>query len=205
MAKKAKKIKVEDVDAKVSDDLDAAKEDITGSEKEEAPEETIDELAGLQKRVAELEKEKDELKDQSLRTHAETENFKKRLNREKDDFAKYSNEKAVKEILPVIDNLERAVGHAKEAGEGGALIEGVEMTLDLFQKALARLGVSPVEAVGATFNPERHEAVQQIESADHEPNIVISEFQKGYMLHERLIRPAMVVVSSQSSKKEKDE
>ena len=201
MGKKAKKIKVENVDAKVSDELNAAKEDIVEPEKEEA----VDELAELQKRVDELEKERDELKDQSLRTHAETENFKKRLTREKEDFAKYSNEKAVKEILPVIDNLERAVGHAKEAGEGGALIEGVEMTLDLFQKALARLGVSHVGAVGETFNPEMHEAVQQIESADHEPNIVISEFQKGYMLHERLIRPAMVVVSSQSSKKENAE
>lgn len=201
MGKKAKKIKVEDVDTIVKDELDAAKEEISESETEEAPEETIDELAELQKRVDELEKEKNELKDQSLRSHAETENFKKRLTREKEDFAKYSNEKAVKEILPVIDNLERAVGHAKEVGEGGALIEGVEMTLDLFQKALARLGVSPVDAMGETFDPERHEAVQQIESADHEPNIVISEFQKGYMLHERLIRPAMVVVSSQSSKK----
>ena len=205
MSKKAKKAKVEDDDAIVSDELDATKEDISEPETEEAPEETIDELAELQKRVGELEKEKADLKDQSLRTHAETENFKKRLTREKEDFAKYSNEKAVKEILPVIDNLERAVDHAKEAGESGGLIEGVEMTLDLFQKALERLGVSPVEAVGATFNPERHEAVQQIESADHEPNIVISEFQKGYMLHERLIRPAMVVVSSQASKKEKTE
>ncbi|MDT8318841.1 MAG: nucleotide exchange factor GrpE [bacterium] len=201
MNKKARKNKVKDEDAIVSDELDAAKEDISESETGEAPEGTIDELAELQKRVDELEKEKNELKDQALRTHAEAENFKKRLTREKEDFAKYSNEKAVKEILPVIDNLERAVDHAKEAGESGGLIEGVEMTLNLFQKALERLGVSPVEAVGETFDPERHEAVQQIESTDHEPNIVVSEFQKGYMLHERLIRPAMVVVSSQSSKK----
>ena len=200
MKKKAKN-KVEDKAKGVKDELDAAKEVVSEPETEEA----IDELAELQKKVDELEKEKSELKDQSLRIHAETENFKKRLTREKEDFAKYSNEKAVKEILPVIDNLERAVDHAKEAGESSGLIEGVEMTLDLFQKALERLGVSPVEAMGETFNPERHEAVQQIESADHEPNIVISEFQKGYMLHERLIRPAMVVVSSQASKKEKTE
>ncbi len=200
MKKKAKN-KVEDKAKGVKDELDAAKEVVSEPETEEA----IDELAELQKKVDELEKEKSELKDQSLRIHAETENFKKRLTREKEDFAKYSNEKAVKEILPVIDNLERAVDHAKEAGESSGLIEGVEMTLDLFQKALERLGVAPVEAMGETFNPERHEAVQQIESADHEPNIVISEFQKGYMLHERLIRPAMVVVSSQASKKEKTE
>ena len=197
MKKKAKNSKEEDKSSIVKDELDAAKEAVSEPETEEA----ADELAELQERVAKLEKEKNELADQALRTHAEMENFKKRLTREKEDFAKYSNEKAVKEILPVIDNLERAVDHAKEAGETGVLIEGVEMTLDLFQKALERLGVSAVEAVGEIFNPERHEAVQQIESADHEPNIVISEFQKGYMLNERLIRPAMVVVSSQSSKK----
>lgn len=201
MKKKAKNNKVEDKVEVVKDELDASEEGVSEPETEEA----IDEVAELQKKVDELEKEKDELKDQSLRIHAETENFKKRLTREKEDFAKYSNEKAVKEILPVIDNLERAVDHAKEAGESSGLIEGVEMTIDLFQKALERLGVSPVDAVGETFNPERHEAIQQIESVDHEPNIVISEFQKGYMLHERLIRPAMVVVSSQASKKEKTE
>jgi len=197
MKKKAKNSKEEDKSSIVKDELDAAKEAVSEPETEEA----ADELAELQERVTKLEKEKNELADQALRTHAEMENFKKRLTREKEDFAKYSNEKAVKEILPVIDNLERAVDHAKEAGETGVLIEGVEMTLDLFQKALERLGVSAVEAVGEIFNPERHEAVQQIESADHEPNIVISEFQKGYMLNERLIRPAMVVVSSQSPKK----
>ncbi|MDH3976428.1 MAG: nucleotide exchange factor GrpE [Deltaproteobacteria bacterium] len=149
----------------------------------------------LKEQIAALEKEKNEIRDNALRATAETENFKKRLTREKEDFVKYSNEKVIKEFLPVVDNLERAVEHAKEAGEGGSLLEGVEMTLDLFKKALANLGVTQVSALGEPFNPERHEAVQQIESADHEPNIVVSEFQKGYMLHERLIRPAMVVVS----------
>ena len=196
MKKKARDSKVKEKGAAASDEL-AAEENISGPQVEEP----LDESAALEKKITELEKERDELKDQALRTHAETENFKKRLTREKEDFAKYSNEKAVKEMLPVIDNLERAVDHAKEAGESGGLIDGVEMTLDLFQKALERLGVSPVEAVGETFDPEKHEAVQQIESADHEPNIVVSEFQKGYMLHERLIRPAMVVVSSQTSGK----
>ena len=153
------------------------------------------EIEDLRVRVEELERDKKELKEDALRAHAETENFKKRLTREKDEFVKYSNEKAVKEFLPVVDNLERAVSHAKETGEGGPLLEGVEMTLDLFQKALSNLGVSNVSSVGEPFDPQKHEAVQQIESADHEPNIVVSEFQKGYMLHERLIRPAMVVVS----------
>lgn len=149
----------------------------------------------LKEKITELESEKEELQERALRIQAETENFKKRIEREKDDFAKYSNEKVVKELLPVLDNLERAVDHAKESKEEGPLLEGVEMTLELFDKALEKLGVSPVLAIGEPFNPEKHEAVQQIESGDHAPNIVVSEFQKGYMLHERLLRPAMVVVS----------
>lgn len=144
------------------------------------------------------------LKDEKLRLHAETENFKRRITKEKEDFQKYSNEKAVGELLPVIDNLERAVAHAKEAGEKGALLEGVEMTLTLFSQILEKMGVSPVESVGENFDPQKHEAVQQIESADHEPNIVVSEFQKGYMLYERLIRPAMVVVSKPPAKQEEN-
>lgn len=162
------------------------------------------EVEELKKRIEALEKEKSELNEKALRAHAEAENFKKRLSKEKEDFVKYSNEKVIKELLPVIDNLERAVNHAKEAGEGGALIEGVEMTLGLFHKTLDSWGVSRVASIGEPFNPEKHEAVQQIESAEHEPNIVISEFQKGYMLHERLVRPAMVAVSKAASEKSKE-
>ena len=159
------------------------------------------EVETLKTALEALEKERDELKDNNLRIHAETENFKKRLIREKDDFAKYSNEKVVKELLPIVDNLERAVTHAKEAGESGAFLEGVEMTLNLFGQTLEKIGVTPVASIGETFNPEKHEAVQQIESADHEPNIIVSEFQKGYMLNARLIRPAMVIVSKSPEKK----
>ena len=180
-------------------DIEEEQETSPGKQKEAAPKEKKasrkKELDLLKEQIATLEKEKNEIRDNALRATAEAENFKKRLTREKEDFVKYSNEKVIKELLPVVDNLERAVDHAKEAGEGGGLLEGVEMTLDLFKKALANLGVTQVSAVGEPFNPEKHEAVQQIESADHEPNVVVSEFQKGYMLHERLIRPAMVVVS----------
>lgn len=159
------------------------------------------ELEALKTNLEALEKERDELKEHNLRIHAEAENFKKRLIREKEDFARYSNEKVVKELLPIVDNLERAVTHAKEAGESGAFLEGVEMTLTLFGQTFEKIGVTPVASVGETFNPEKHEAIQQIESADHEPNVVVSEFQKGYMLNTRLIRPAMVVVSKPPEKK----
>lgn len=188
MENKGKKIDIEEG----SDSSQEKEEKAAPKEKKAAKKKEV-EL--LKEQIAALENEKNEIKENALRATAEAENFKKRLTREKEDFVKYSNEKVIKELLPVVDNLERAVEHAKEAGEGGGLLEGVEMTLDLFKKALANLGVTQVSALGELFNPEKHEAVQQIESADHEPNIVVSEFQKGYMLHERLIRPAMVVVS----------
>lgn len=188
MENKGKKIDIEEG----SDSSQEKEEKAAPKEKKAAKKKEV-EL--LKEQIAALENEKNEIKENALRATAEAENFKKRLTREKEDFVKYSNEKVIKELLPVVDNLERAVEHAKEAGEGGGLLEGVEMTLDLFKKALANLGVTQVSALGEPFNPEKHEAVQQIESADHEPNIVVSEFQKGYMLHERLIRPAMVVVS----------
>ncbi len=161
-------------------------------------------VAELEAALKKAEEEIETLKDKKLRLHAETENFKRRITKEKEDFQKYSNEKAVSELLPVIDNLERAVAHAKEAGETGALLEGVEMTLTLFAQMLEKMGISIVESVGETFDPQKHEAVQQIESGDHEPNIIVSEFQKGYMLYERLIRPAMVVVSKPPAKKEEN-
>jgi molecular chaperone GrpE len=161
-------------------------------------------MAKLEALLKSAEEEMETLRDEKLRLHAETENFKRRITKEKEDFQKYSNEKTATDLLPVIDNLERAVAHAKEAGETGALLEGVEMTLTLFAQILEKMGITIVETVGETFDPQRHEAVQQIESADHEPNIVVSEFQKGYMLYERLIRPAMVVVSKPPAKKEEN-
>ena len=157
-------------------------------------------LEELTRRCEVLEKERDELDERVLRIHAEAENFKKRLTKEKEEFQKYSNEKIVKELLPVIDNLERAVDHAAEARESGSLLEGIEITLNLFRQVLEKIGVSHISAIGEPFDPEKHEAVQQIESGDHGPNIVVSEFQKGYMLHERLIRPAMVAVSKPPQK-----
>lgn len=171
------------------------------SRKKMSKKELVKEIELLQAEMQSLAEEKTKQDEKVLRIHAETENFKKRLEREKGDFVRYSNEKVIKEFLPVVDNLERAVAHAKESGETGGFLEGVEMTLNMFHQALGSAGVIAISTVGEIFDPARHEAVQQIESDDHEPNMVVSEFQKGYMLHKRLIRPAMVVVSKASSEK----
>jgi molecular chaperone GrpE len=132
--------------------------------------------------------------DQLLRLGAEFENYKKRVQREKSDLIKFGNESLLKAVLPILDNLERAIDHGKGTNEKGPLFQGVEIILRQFLTVLERFGVKPVEAMGELFDPEKHEAVSLAES-DQEPNRVISELEKGYLFHERLLRPAKVLVS----------
>jgi len=150
----------------------------------------------------ELEDELSETRERVLRTAADAENFKKRLQREKEEQTRYANESLVRELLPVIDNLERALEHSEVGADQGGLLEGLNMTLKGFLDTLTRFGCTPVEAAGKPFDPNFHEAVSQEESADHEPNTVLRELQKGYMLKERLLRPAMVLVSKRTSQQD---
>ena len=128
-----------------------------------------------------------------LRTAAEFENYKKRNEKEKADVAKFGSEKLLKDFLPVLDNLERALDHA-EQHDLKSVIEGVRLVQKLFESTLARHGVTGFSAVGKPFDPSLHEALMQQES-DEPPNTVVSEMAKGYKLHDRLVRPAAVVVS----------
>lgn len=131
-----------------------------------------------------------------LRERAGLENFRKRAQRDKEDLARFGNENIIREILPVLDNLERAVDHARQdPGGGEGLLEGVEMTLSQFHRALDKFGAIPFAAAGEAFDPARHEAMGQLESAEHAPNTVVQELQKGYLLNERLLRPALVMVA----------
>lgn len=132
-----------------------------------------------------------------LRERAELENFRRRMQREKDDLAKFANENLLREFLPVLDNLERALSHARqnEENDDEGLLKGVEMILGQFQKVLEKFGVTAVDAVGKPFNPAWHEAMGQMESREHPPNTVIQEMQRGYILNERLLRPALVMVA----------
>ena len=165
--------------------------------------ETADGEALLAK-YRELEAELSEAQEQVLRTAADAENFKKRLQREKEEQTRYANESFMRELLTVIDNLERALEHSGTEASQGGLVEGLTMTLKGFLDTLARFGCTQVEATGKPFDPNFHEAVSQEESADHEPNTVLKELQKGYMLKERLLRPAMVLVSKLSSQQDTD-
>jgi molecular chaperone GrpE len=153
------------------------------------------ELAKLREQLEATKKEASDNYDRYLRQVAELENFKKRANREKDEAIRFANEALVKDLLPVVDNLERAIAHAKDGGNGRPLVEGVEMVLRGFFDILAKHGVVAISAIGQPFDPKKHEAMAQVESATYDPNTVVEEYHKGYLLRDRLLRPALVSVA----------
>jgi molecular chaperone GrpE len=160
--------------------------------KKKKKEEIIEEL---RQKLEESQKESEQLKERLLYQQADFENFKKLKAKEKQDALKYGNETLVKELLPVIDNLERAVEHASKTEDSRGIVEGVELTLGGFLKALEKFGVTRVEAKGKEFDPNVHEAVAQEPSNEKAPGTIITELQKGYVMHGRLLRPAMVTVA----------
>ncbi len=160
-------------------------------------------IADLKKQLEEKEIEARTNYDRFLRQAAELENFKKRALRERDEFVRFANEALIKDLLPVVDNLERAIAHASGGGNGKPLVEGVEMVLKGLLDVLAKHGVTQISAAGQFFDPAKHEAMAQVESTDHEPNTVVEELHKGYMLHDRLLRPALVSVAKAVISQEK--
>lgn len=148
---------------------------------------------------AKLESAKQEAKenyDRLLRVSAEFENYKKRTAREQTDLKKYANEALIKDLLSVVDNLERAIDSAaNESKDISNFLEGVKMTHQEVLKILKKYHVNPIESVGNQFDPCYHQAVMQTDTSDYPANTIIQELQKGYLIHDRLLRPAMVVVS----------
>ena len=130
-----------------------------------------------------------------LRERADLENVKKRAARERADVVKFGNERVLKDLLPIVDNLERAVEHSRTGGNGQPLVEGVALVLKSLLDVLERHGVTRVEAKGTPFDPAHHEAMAQVESGEHQPNVVIEEHQPGYRLNDRLLRPALVTIA----------
>jgi molecular chaperone GrpE len=161
-----------------------------------------DELSELRDKLQAKATESEENYQRYLRQVAEVDNFKKRLNREREDAIRYANENLIKDILPVIDNLERAIAHAQGGSDGKPLVEGVEMVLRGLLDVLSKHGVVQVPAVGAVFDPSKHEAMEQVESSEYQPNIIINEHHKGYLFRDRLLRPALVTVSKAAQDKD---
>jgi len=141
-------------------------------------------------------KENKDLQDRLLRLSAEFENFKKRNRREMSEFKKFASEVLIKDLLPVVDNLDRALETASTDEACKAINEGVSMTRDEMLKVFSKYGVQPVEALEKDFDPAFHQAVGQEEDAESPKNKVLKEYQKGYTIHGRLLRPSMVIVSS---------
>lgn len=162
-----------------SEEIESSDADTT----EEAPE------------VDPIVEERDKLRAQLMRTAADFDNFRKRSRRDVEEAAKRSKEDTVREILPIIDNLQRAVSASSKATDVEAVLQGINMVLRGFDDVATKLNLERVPAVGATFDPNIHDAVQQIESEEHEAGTIVNEIVPGYRLGERLIRPAMVVVA----------
>ncbi len=167
---------------------------------EEERQEKEKEIEELKKKLEEREKELKEHHDRLLRLAADFENYKKRASREKEEWTKFANEDLIRAMLPFIDNLERAVNHAQTVKDTGVLIEGVRLTIQQILKTLNKFGLSTFESVGKPFDPAMHEAMLVVETDEHEPNQVVEEFQKGYVLNDRLLRPATVSVSKPPEK-----
>ncbi|MBF0607471.1 MAG: nucleotide exchange factor GrpE [Magnetococcales bacterium] len=150
--------------------------------------------------TAELEKIKEQMaetKDKYMRLYAEFDNYKKRVQREKEDILKYGMEPLVGDLLPVIDNLEAALSHASNS-TAASLSTGVELTLKEFKKALSRYGVVEIEAKGKPFDPAFHEAMAETENNNVDDRTVLEEFRKGYMFKERVLRASLVKVSKKA-------
>ncbi len=158
------------------------------------------EIEELKRKLEEKEKEIKEHHDRLLRLAADFENYKKRASKDKDEWTKFANEDLLKAVLPFIDNLERAVSHAEKVSDTGVLIEGVRLTIQQLLQTLKKFGLSTFESVGKPFDPTVHEAMLVVETDKHKPNQVVEEFQKGYFLNDRLLRPATVSVSKAPEK-----
>ena len=154
-----------------------------------------DEKAALLAKLQEKEAEAKANYDLFLRERADVENFKRRMQREQAESLRFANEPLIRDLLPVIDNLERAVGHAQGGGNSQSLVEGVALVVRSLLDALEKHGVTRVTAKGEPFDPTRHEAMAQAESTQVAPNTVIDEYRPAYLLHGRLLRPALVTVA----------
>jgi len=151
------------------------------------------ELAELEQKLAEAEQQLASVKEQWLRERAEMENQRKRLGRDVEQARRFANERVLGDLLPVIDSLE--AGLAVEHAEADKLREGLQLTLKQLLKATGDHGMEMLDPAGQTFDPERHQAISMVEAPGAEPGSVVQVFQKGWALHGRLLRPAMVVVA----------
>lgn len=145
-----------------------------------------------------MREERDQFRDQFLRTAAEMDNFRKRVNRERDEERKYASFRLISDLLPALDNLQRAIDSAAAMEATQGLLQGVQMVLKQFEEILTRNGAQPIEAQGLPFDPNFHEALQQRPNDTVPPMTVIEVLERGVKMHDRVIRPSKVIVSTES-------
>ena len=149
----------------------------------------------LRAQIAEKDKEIAELKDKYLRALADSENARKRIRQQSEESVRIQRESILRDLLPIIDNLERALTAARSGTDTKTIVDGVEMTVRALIDFLRAQGVTPLQSVGQTFDPNRHEAVDHVASEAHPANTVVDEFHRGYLIGERVLRPARVSVA----------
>ncbi len=176
-------------------------EDKEFRESEELPEEEISEEVCITRReydeLKAREKEAGDIRDRMLRSQAELDNARKRVERDRLEFVKYANEEVIRDLVPMVDDFQRAFAVADKSQDFGVLHKGVEMILNHLLELLKKKGLKPMDALGKPFDPVYHEALMQEENADFPENTVIEELQKGYLLNDRVLRTAKVKVSKQ--------
>ena len=193
MSKKKKKTPI--IEKVVEDEPDSAIS-LDGNETR-SEDDSDDPVKALEKNLHETKDKLVEQEDKFIRLQAETDNFRKRLAREKDEFSKYANERLFKGLIPIFDNFERAL--EAPSNDAKSLKEGLDMILKQFSSFLEKEKVAPIKAIGEKFNPAIHEALTSEESDEHEENTIVSQFVKGYTINNRVLRPAQVVITKKPS------
>ena len=208
-------VEIDEAEGETSPETTAPTDDTNQSEKDsiqggEENETQIDDgvepetAVSFEEEFAKLKAEYQEQYDQMLRKIAEYDNAKKRAERRAEESSKYAVEGVIKDIIPIIDSVERAIESTNESKDFDALSEGIQLIHKQLLDSLQRRSVNPIEALGENFDPTRHEAIMHVESEEIPENAVIEEFQRGYTLHDRVIRPSMVSVSKGKPEKVKE-
>jgi molecular chaperone GrpE len=181
--------------------IEQQNEDVQAEQKEdeqvqsEETQEERDELSLAHEKIAQLEAKLAEAENRLLRLHADFDNYRRRVRLDMEAAEKYRAQSLVADLLPILDNFERALQVQVEDEKAKSLLQGMEMVYRALIEALKKEGVEVIESVGKPFDPHVHQAVMQVDDQNYEPNTVVEEFQKGYKLKDRVIRPAMVKVN----------
>lgn len=165
------------------------------SQEAQASAAVLGDLESMRNLVSTVKQERDQFRSLLQRTQADFENYQKRIQRDLKQDLRYAAGPLVRDLLPALDNLDRATAAAKQAGETGPLVQGVAMVQSQFLEALKRHGITRIEALGQPFDPNLHQAVMQQASKEQPPNTVVQVLEQGFMIHDRVLRPASVVVS----------